>query len=352
MALVIMWYFPLVTPITIYGDYKITSWRLFLLANAVPSLVCGTACAFFLESPKFLMEKGRKEEALNVFRTIYTVNTGLPASNYPIRHLHDMRSPSIIASAKLEPQKTFWERVKVGFILSSSLFKPPYISRAVYYFAIQFGAMAGLNSFRLWLPQMFASAASASSNSTSPDGGLCDLLVASSSSSSSLCRDVSPLTYTNMLIINSGLLVSHPLFICCVKLFGKKVPIIMTTLIPSLFVFAVPFVPASYVVYIATIFLSLLNVSFFALLASVVETFPTKIRATSVSMTQMFGRVGVVSTNLFVAVFIFDHCTAILFTIASILLVIGIIAVILPTTPIETEKKKTNVVREHRDSQK
>ncbi|KAF6206271.1 hypothetical protein GE061_017500 [Apolygus lucorum] len=346
LALLFMWYFPLENPITIYGDYRITSWRLFLMANAVPSLLCGVACAFFLESPKFLMEKGRKEEALNVFQTIYTVNTGLPASDYPVHHLHDMRSPSIIASSKLETNKTFWERVKTGFILSSTLFRPPYISRALYYFAIQFGAMAGLNSFRLWLPQMFATAASTSSNSTSTEGGLCDLLVASSSSSSSLCSAVSPITYTNMLIINCGLLISHPLFICCVKYFGKKVPIILTTLLPSLFVFAVPYVPASYAVYVAAIFMSLLNVSFFALLASVVETFPTKIRATSVSMTQMFGRIGVVSTNLFVAVFVFDHCSAILLMIASLVFVIGIVAVFLPTTPIETEKKKNNTVRD------
>jgi hypothetical protein len=36
------------------------------------------------ESPKFLMAVGRHKEALNVFRKIYSQNTGKPPESYPV----------------------------------------------------------------------------------------------------------------------------------------------------------------------------------------------------------------------------------------------------------------------------
>lgn len=60
------------------------SWNLYLLICAVPSIT-GTIIFIFLpESPKFLMTIGRNEEALEVFRRVYKINSGKPASSYPV----------------------------------------------------------------------------------------------------------------------------------------------------------------------------------------------------------------------------------------------------------------------------
>lgn len=60
----------------------------------MPSLLSGILVMFLPESPKFLMSRGRNEEAIKVFKTLYRVNNGssteYPVSKFPLFscHLH------------------------------------------------------------------------------------------------------------------------------------------------------------------------------------------------------------------------------------------------------------------------
>jgi hypothetical protein len=54
------------------------------LVAALPGMI-GSLCVYFLpESPKFLMARGKNDEALQVFQHIFNVNTGKDASEYPV----------------------------------------------------------------------------------------------------------------------------------------------------------------------------------------------------------------------------------------------------------------------------
>lgn len=66
------------------GRIVINSWRLFLLISTVLPLIAGVGSAFCHESPRFLMAKGRKDKALRVFQSIYSVNTGNPQHTYSV----------------------------------------------------------------------------------------------------------------------------------------------------------------------------------------------------------------------------------------------------------------------------
>jgi MFS transporter, VNT family, synaptic vesicle glycoprotein 2 len=74
-------------------------WRLFLMACGAPSLICGIFLIFFPESPKYTFSqvrskrisfmhlhsfifKGDELKTLDIFRRIYTINTG--SINYPV----------------------------------------------------------------------------------------------------------------------------------------------------------------------------------------------------------------------------------------------------------------------------
>lgn len=63
------------------------SWRIFLLLCALPSFVVAVLLFFLPESPKFLLSRGKTEEAMEIFRKIYAINTGNDKSEYPVKHL-------------------------------------------------------------------------------------------------------------------------------------------------------------------------------------------------------------------------------------------------------------------------
>nr|CAD7423815.1 unnamed protein product [Timema monikensis] len=65
------------------GYIVYNSWRIYVLVCAMPSLLAAFLMTFFLESPKFLMAIGRNEQAIDVLRSVYRINTGRDAQTYP-----------------------------------------------------------------------------------------------------------------------------------------------------------------------------------------------------------------------------------------------------------------------------
>lgn len=64
---------------------ELHSWHIFLALFSIPPLASGFAMAMLPESPKFLMSRGRNEEALKVFKKIYALNTGKNPESYPVK---------------------------------------------------------------------------------------------------------------------------------------------------------------------------------------------------------------------------------------------------------------------------
>lgn len=67
--------------------FKFASWNLFVAACAVPSILIGLWLFFFPESPKFLLECGEPDEALEVLKNMYASNTGESAAAFPVSEL-------------------------------------------------------------------------------------------------------------------------------------------------------------------------------------------------------------------------------------------------------------------------
>lgn len=69
------------------------SWNLFVALCALPSIMLGLWLFAFPESPKFLLECGETEAALEVFKWIYAQNTGQDPDTYPVNPLTFRVSP-------------------------------------------------------------------------------------------------------------------------------------------------------------------------------------------------------------------------------------------------------------------
>nr|CAD7443765.1 unnamed protein product [Timema bartmani] len=142
----------------LFGGYIVyNSWRVYVLVCAMPSLLAAFLMTFFLESPKFLMAVGRNEQAIDVLRSVYRINTGRDAQTYPIKVLIH-RKMSIIEEtpSKMIANKSILSVLKQGFAKIKPLFKLPLLPKILLVFIIQFGTLFGLSTLRQWLPQIFA----------------------------------------------------------------------------------------------------------------------------------------------------------------------------------------------------
>lgn len=70
-----------------YESFTYNSWRIFLLICAIPSLIVAILLFFLPESPKFLLSRGRSDEAIEIFKLIYCTNTGRDKEEYPVKQL-------------------------------------------------------------------------------------------------------------------------------------------------------------------------------------------------------------------------------------------------------------------------
>ncbi|KAJ8669065.1 hypothetical protein QAD02_000324 [Eretmocerus hayati] len=68
-------------------NFTYNSWRIFLLICAAPSFIVAGLLFLLPESPKYLLSRGRYDEALDIFRGIYATNTGKPRDTYVVKEL-------------------------------------------------------------------------------------------------------------------------------------------------------------------------------------------------------------------------------------------------------------------------
>lgn len=142
----------MVIPIDIRLDtdfgFRFSSWNLFVLVCALPSVCLGLWLFWFPESPKFLMESGEPDMALEILRDIYAINTGKDRMAFPILSLREKKRALSVVSMhstksvrELDVMKPFelklllweiWEQTK-------SLFKAPHLKNTLLACTIQFG---------------------------------------------------------------------------------------------------------------------------------------------------------------------------------------------------------------------
>jgi MFS transporter, VNT family, synaptic vesicle glycoprotein 2 len=68
----------------IWFGVNFTPWRLLTIVLALPSGLGGIAIYFVHESPKFLANCGRKEEALEVLRSMHAMNHRSSKEEYEV----------------------------------------------------------------------------------------------------------------------------------------------------------------------------------------------------------------------------------------------------------------------------
>ncbi|CAH2085888.1 unnamed protein product [Euphydryas editha] len=120
-------------------------WRLLTLIMALPLGIGALLLWYFSESPKFLANVGRFDEAVLVLKRMYDVNEG-KSEKYPVEKIHlEEGSKENVDKVTL---RSLWEQI-------APLFKPPLLKRTLLLYYLTFVVYIANNSFAIILPTIF-----------------------------------------------------------------------------------------------------------------------------------------------------------------------------------------------------
>eukprot|EP00731_Ephydatia_muelleri_P012149 Em0006g1043a len=139
------------------GSLQIHSWRVFIIVSSIPSIL-GACLYFFLpESPRFLLEVGKQEQAMKGLRLAYRLNhIHRPGKEFPIKSIDIRVTPKNQAtdqpsSIRLWIVKKLHD-FKVGMGHVAELFNRVLLLRTLLLLGVHFCLSFGGYGVSLWYP--------------------------------------------------------------------------------------------------------------------------------------------------------------------------------------------------------
>ncbi|KAL6266719.1 hypothetical protein P5V15_003555 [Pogonomyrmex californicus] len=325
------------------GAFVYNSWRIFLSLCGVSTLIGVICISFFPESPKFLMTQNRNEDALKIFKKIYSMNTGLSKDNYPIHALNDVNLNRTTTESKC--QNGVKASLKNGIQQIKPIFLKPYLSRILLFVTIQFCGMLGLNTLRLWQPQLFATLdnfPNLNINITNPT--FCEILDISIPSNAnetavlevtSNCENivVPDSMYIDTILVSA----SSSIFILSSSIFVNflqhKYLLTIAYGCSLLCLISLIWSTSRLTTLIITcLYVGLLSKTLNVIIGATVLVFPTSLRAMAVSIEMITGRVGSMTGNLIFPILLEYGCIAPIINLACFTLLCLLLTYFVPST--------------------
>lgn len=325
------------------GAFVYNSWRIYLSLCGVSTLIGVICLSFFPESPKFLMTQNRNEDALEVFKHIYSVNTGLPKDNYPIRALNDVDLNT--TTVKQSSRNDMKSSLKSGIQQMKPIFLKPYLSLIILIVGLQFGGMLSFNTLRLWQPQLFATIEnfySLDMNITNPT--FCEILDISTSMNANKTIALEEISNCESIIVPESMYrdtvivaATSSFFILSASVFVNflqhKYILLIGYGCALLCLIALIWSSNMLTTLVLTcLFCGLLSKSFNVVVGATVLLFPTSLRAMAVSVQMIIGRIGALSGNLLFPVLLGYGCVAPMINLACFTLLCMVLTCLLPST--------------------
>lgn len=129
-------------------DINFSSWRVFLILCSATNMLTFTVFYFMPESPKFLLFKGKHDEALMVLQTIFRYNTNRKRDDYPVKKIIIEETTPSIKTSEDGIFSIIWKQ-------TTPLFREPFRLKTFHMVLVAF-LLAGIASgLFMWIPFIF-----------------------------------------------------------------------------------------------------------------------------------------------------------------------------------------------------
>ncbi|XP_066993974.1 synaptic vesicle glycoprotein 2C isoform X2 [Anabrus simplex] len=280
----------------LFGGYiKYSSWNMFVALCAIPSLASGLLLLLFDESPKFLMSRGRCDDAMKVFKRIYSMNTGKHPDTFPVKILvNELTANPELRSSARNTNKGICSGLIAGWDQIKPLFLFPQLPKAVLVFSIQVGCLFGMNTIRLWVPQLFATMEAYLNKVGRDDTGnvsLCQMLSNELQNTTFNYTEVANTTectvfltedriYLNSIIVGATSALCYSSAGYLVNVLGKRYLMILAYFIAGICGISLYWSRSpDFVLALIALYLGFCGISSTAILGVVVDIFPTTLRS-------------------------------------------------------------------------
>ncbi|KAJ8985612.1 hypothetical protein NQ317_015105 [Molorchus minor] len=331
------------------NGFKFASWNLFVAACSVPSVLIGCWLFFFPESPKFLLECGEAEGALEVLRDMFVCNTGKDGADFPVSSLREkVRTMSVVSQQSTRSIRNLrirkpkelkllmleiWEQTK-------ALCKPPHLRYTVITCLIQFGLTTSYYTLMIWFPELFDRFEKYEHGHQNATATLCEVSSVRLDSNKTLdlpdaCdgNNIENTVFLHTMIIGLACIPTSFWLPLCVHRLGAKFFLVFSLLVAGGVTFGLYFVNSAISnLVLSCIFEALTSLGISTVYCVMVDLFPTNLRVMAAALSLTFGRGGALIGNLLFGFLIDLNCVVPIALFGSMLLGSGLLCLLLPNT--------------------
>ncbi|XP_068632546.1 putative transporter SVOPL isoform X2 [Battus philenor] len=315
-----------------FGSYDFRPWRLLTIMYGSIFIIAALLLSCGPESPKYLLSRGKHEEALNVLKTIYSKNKRKSMDEYPIKFL---KTEDFVK----KDEQGFFSSIKAQ---SLPLFKAPYLKWMALNSFIFFGLFATLNGLYVWLPDVLNRVLTGDGegltackvidqrlNETEHDNTVCDDSI---DTRTFLINSIANVCCSIVAIVASS----------TVKIIGKKTLLISVLFLIGLFCILINVVTNDILFAIFISSIPVLGLGIGPVNAYAVQIFPTHLRGMAVGLSMMMGRVGSIAGSNVAGILLNAFCEVTFYLFGGFLMLCGASALLLPGSKKETKEDVTS----------
>ncbi|KAK3907449.1 Synaptic vesicle glycoprotein 2B [Frankliniella fusca] len=298
------------------------SWQLFVAVCALPSLVIAAWLALYPESPKFLLECGEYEEALEILQDMFHRNTGRPREEYSVKSLREPRSRamSVVSTTSRVSVKSLrsirtpkdikllvlevWDQTK-------QLCRPPHRYYTILTCLIQFGLTTSYYTLMMWFPELFDRFEYFSEHHPGETASVCEVSGAAlANENNTVCPNkIDDQVFLHTLIVGLACIPTSFWLPLCVHRLGAKFFLVFSLVVSGLVAVGLYFVTNSTQnLVLSCIFEALTSLGISTVYCVMVDLFPTNLRVMAAALSLTFGRGGALFGNLVFSYLIDINC--------------------------------------------